>query len=303
MRLFKTKRQKVDHVEFSSTGGLLAQGHEEVAYWLNPTAEIKPITFSSRMIWSATLLGENSHIGYTDTDGVHLFRLVDQTCQQVLASGQYGYSITAVGDSVFLLHGYQMPLVAYAVERFGCGQQLWPIPSDDAATLHFTSTKPVATPDGSQFLQFEFRGWGHTAGEYRLVSREAATGKVVRECRVPGFSTSGGCVAPDGKWFAQLMGESVWVLDLRSAEVRTECHVQNTGVKHFTGLAFHPSGRFLAATSNDATVKLYDTSNWSLATTYTWDVGRMRSVAFSPDGLLAAAGSDTGRVVVWDVEV
>jgi hypothetical protein len=28
--------------------------------------------------------------------------------------------------------------------------------------------------------------------------------------------------------------------------------------QHFTGLAFHPSGRFLAATSNDATVKLYD---------------------------------------------
>ncbi len=50
-------------------------------------------------------------------------------------------------------------------------------------------------------------------------------------------------------------------------------------------------------------MKLYDTSNWALATTFTWEVGRMRSVAFSADGLLAAAGSDSGRVVVWDVDV
>lgn len=71
----------------------------------------------------------------------------------------------------------------------------------------------------------------------------------------------------------------------------------------FTGIAFHPSGKFLAATSNDATVKLYDTETWQVARTFTWEIGRMRSVAFSPDGTLAAAGSDTGKVVVWDADV
>jgi WD40 repeat protein len=75
------------------------------------------------------------------------------------------------------------------------------------------------------------------------------------------------------------------------------------GKLHFTGIAFHPSGRYLAATNNDQTVKLYDTTTWELAKTFTWDIGRMRSIAFSPDGALAAAGSDTGKVVVWDVDV
>jgi WD40 repeat protein len=32
----------------------------------------------------------------------------------------------------------------------------------------------------------------------------------------------------------------------------------NDGQRHFTGIAFHPCGRFLAATSNDQTVKVYD---------------------------------------------
>jgi WD40 repeat protein len=71
---------------------------------------------------------------------------------------------------------------------------------------------------------------------------------------------------------------------------------------YFTGLAFHPSGRYLAATSNDATVKLYDTSTWKVARAFNWDIGRLRSVAFSPDGMLAAAGGDRGKVVVWDVD-
>ena len=39
------------------------------------------------------------------------------------------------------------------------------------------------------------------------------------------------------------------------------------------------------------------------AKTFTWNIGKMRSIAFSPDGTLAAAGSDSGKVVVWDVDV
>ena len=60
---------------------------------------------------------------------------------------------------------------------------------------------------------------------------------------------------------------------------------------------------YLAATSNDKTVKFYDTTTWELARTFTWAIGRVRSICFNPDGTLAAAGSDTGKVVVWDVDL
>jgi WD40 repeat protein len=72
---------------------------------------------------------------------------------------------------------------------------------------------------------------------------------------------------------------------------------------HFTAAAYHPSGRYLFTTSNDATVTVWDADSWVRVKRFDWDVGRLRSVAVSPDGLLAAAGSDRGRVVVWDVDV
>jgi WD40 repeat protein len=77
--------------------------------------------------------------------------------------------------------------------------------------------------------------------------------------------------------------------------------IHNDTRRHFTDIAFHPSGQWLAATSNDETVKFYDTETWQLAKTFAFRIGRMRSIAFSPDGTLAAAGSDTGQVVIWDV--
>jgi WD40 repeat protein len=73
--------------------------------------------------------------------------------------------------------------------------------------------------------------------------------------------------------------------------------------KGFTCLAFHPTGQYLAATSTDGTVKLFETETWALARTYEWGVGKVQSLALSRDGLLAAAGGEAGKIVVWDVDL
>lgn len=109
-------------------------------------------------------------------------------------------------------------------------------------------------------------------------------------------------LSPDGERVACGTRETIRIYPAVGG-VLDFAHVKNDGRKHFTGLAFHPSGKYLAAASNDATIKLYDTATWAVARTFTWDIGRMRSVAFSPDGTLAAAGSDKGKVVVWDVDL
>ena len=112
---------------------------------------------------------------------------------------------------------------------------------------------------------------------------------------------SGPCIFFDGSLLAYHTGDSIIIQELADCTKRIQT-ISNEGAKHFTALAFHPSGQWLAATSNDETVKLYDTTTWQVAKTFTWNIGRMRSIAFSPDGTLAAAGSDTGKVVIWDVD-
>ena len=68
-----------------------------------------------------------------------------------------------------------------------------------------------------------------------------------------------------------------------------------------TGLGQHL--RDLLVSQDKETVKLLDTATGTEARTFTWELGRMRSVCFSTDGTLAAAGSDKGQVVVWDVDL
>jgi WD40 repeat protein len=134
-----------------------------------------------------------------------------------------------------------------------------------------------------------------------IVTRNPITRAIEEKVPVPGQSVDQLAISPDGSALIVSHTSSllVWNADSLSAKPKRI----RSGKHGITGVAFHPSGRYLAATSNDQTVKLYDTQSWELAKTYTWDIGRMRSIAFSPDGTLAAAGSDTGKVVVWDVDL
>jgi WD40 repeat protein len=77
-----------------------------------------------------------------------------------------------------------------------------------------------------------------------------------------------------------------------------------TGTRtHYRRVAFHPDGRHLLAGNNDTTARLIDTHTWEVVRQYTWDIGSLNAVAISPDGALAAAGGQKGRVVVWDLDL
>ncbi|QJW97468.1 WD40 repeat domain-containing protein [Frigoriglobus tundricola] len=156
---------------------------------------------------------------------------------------------------------------------------------------------------GNRFVLME--SWWEQSlmrGVFRYVTRSLKTGEELVSVEGPEIGDFPPVVTPDGRFLAGLQNACVIVLSVEDFS-KSAATLRNDNRKYFTNIAFHPSGRYLGATSNDATVKLFDTTTWEVARTFTWDIGRMRSIAFSPDGVLAAAGSDTGKVVVWDVDI
>jgi WD40 repeat protein len=138
-------------------------------------------------------------------------------------------------------------------------------------------------------------------GGYQLLVLDAATGEPVGVGGYPYFSRHRPRFRPDGRQIVVPHEMSLVVWDTR--RLGKPVLMRNDTRQHFTAAAYHPSGRYLFTTSNDATVTVWDADNWVRVKRFAWDIGRLRSVAVSADGLLAAAGSDRGRVVVWDVDV
>jgi WD40 repeat protein len=85
------------------------------------------------------------------------------------------------------------------------------------------------------------------------------------------------------------------------------------GAERIDALAFAPDGRQLLSGSAAGNVRLWDVPSWPTddgaeprefvpRAVFEWGIGAITAVAVAADGLIAAAGGATGRVVIWDVE-
>jgi WD40 repeat protein len=171
--------------------------------------------------------------------------------------------------------------------------RVWAIETGDAS-------EATVSPTGERTAVVAFPTPGEW-GQPRLLIHDAATGKPVDSKPYPFLTLPTPRFRPDGRQIVAVHDHLLVVWDIRMPGKPVQ--VRNDSRKHFTAAAYHPSGRYLFTTSNDATVTVWDTENWVRLNRYDWDVGRLRAVAVSPDGLTAAAGSDRGRVVVWDVDL
>ena len=75
------------------------------------------------------------------------------------------------------------------------------------------------------------------------------------------------------------------------------------GRTHFLSVAFHPSGDFFATANGDGKVDYWDGHTGEHRQAFDWQVGMLNDVVFDPTGDRAACCSQSGAVVVWDVDV
>lgn len=109
-------------------------------------------------------------------------------------------------------------------------------------------------------------------------------------------------ISPDGRHLAVIGTTCIYLYDL--ATLGPPRRVAPASINGgFRSFAFHPNGRTMAIIhKGPSLVKLYDLDTLKLVTKFQWKVGAHNAVAFSPDGTLAAAGGESGKIVVWDVD-
>jgi WD40 repeat protein len=199
------------------------------------------------------------------------------------------------------LSGRSFKIVAFDISKPAQPKHEWERPVVDPPRENWVSSVAFF-PDGRRFVAAELPIGKRRKDGPRITVRNSLTGEGINSIEGPGTKTDQLAMSPLGGTLVTRIGKSLFVFDLNNLTADTQ-RLRNDGGQHFTGIAFHPSGRHLAATCNDGTVTFYDAVTWKRVRAFNWGVGRMRSIAFSPDGMLAAAGSDTGRVVVWDVDL
>jgi WD40 repeat protein len=109
-------------------------------------------------------------------------------------------------------------------------------------------------------------------------------------------------VSPDGRilatgggnWAADVPGELfVWNMT-DGTHVKLPAHRLSIWT-----VAFSPDGKWLATTSSDGIVKIWNVANHSLERSLTYDAW-LRPLDFSPDGTRLAVGLGNGQIRLWD---
>jgi WD40 repeat protein len=161
---------------------------------------------------------------------------------------------------------------------------------------NWASDSVTFSPDGREVGLTEGRG---ESGQ--VVIRDAATGWKLWEVPAPGVTAAYSIqFTRDGQRLVGLFEKGLELWDRRSG--RKSATVKAPGRAYLRGLAVHPSGRFLATAGGDGVVRFWSPETLRELKSFKWGIGKLHSVAFSPNGELGAVGGDKGQVVVWDVD-
>jgi WD40 repeat protein len=133
-----------------------------------------------------------------------------------------------------------------------------------------------------------------------LVVRDLTTGEVRTTVKYPSHHFRSFAISPDGRRFAVMGYDTLYLWDTAIWGAPKRVSGLNRWI---SAMAFHPTRPLLLAIQNLQTlVKFLDPDTGKSVAKFQWKLDEMRCVAFSPDGMLAAAGSARGKIVVWDVD-
>ncbi len=141
-----------------------------------------------------------------------------------------------------------------------------------------------------------------TIGSGQLFVRDVSNGGVQATVPYPSYSVGSGATSHDGSRFVAMAYGKLYVWD--TVKWGKPTLIEWTVCRRDNSFAFHPTRPLLASIQQGQTlVKFFDTTTWKPVSKFQWKLGEMVAVTFSPDGMLAAASTASGKIVVWDVDV
>jgi WD40 repeat protein len=188
---------------------------------------------------------------------------------------------------------------------------------DARSTLHFLDPLEWATSRAPVALQLHIAGswsclvWSpdthllatmhYTADGHRIDLHRAETGRSVgapmflRQDGYPRLLT----FSPDGQTLAAFANSPTFARwDTTTYQPLPELKGHDAPL---VGLGYLPDGRLLSC-DQAGVVCLWDSDTGRCLETHDWRIGRLKLLAVAPDGMRAAVGTETGSILLWDID-
>jgi WD40 repeat protein len=155
---------------------------------------------------------------------------------------------------------------------------------------------------GTPRIGFSPKGTYFCGAEWAMRLCDPNTFKELRTLRAPVGNASAATFAftPDESRLVVAFGYSAAVWRVGEWDVPSVRIPGHTNLVRAVG--FLPGGGTVLSAAMDGTVRLWDSTTGAETRSFDWGIGKIQAAAVSPDGTLCAAGSDSGQIVVWDVD-
>ncbi|KAI4156583.1 MAG: hypothetical protein L6R39_001093 [Caloplaca ligustica] len=139
-----------------------------------------------------------------------------------------------------------------------------------------------------------------TAGyDHTIRFWEALSGICSRTIQHPDSQVNRLCISPDKRWLAAAGNQNVKLFDIRSTNP-TPVLTFDGHSGNITGVAFHCEGKWMVTSSEDGTVKIWDTRTASIQRNYNHN-HPVNDVVIHPNQGELIACDRGGEVRVWDL--